>query len=304
MWLALLDEPPEPIAPPDTFDESEVAAMLKELGMALIEVMQPTNLVRTRLLRIARRYTTKDVRVVVLPTVLLVQVGPVGYEIDVTKRATAQLDLADRVDEIGRLAAAGAIAPADAVASIAEARAMPLRFPPALTVLGYVITTLGFGMIINPTWASLWGHAFLGLVVGVIVMSAQRFPSLNAIVPTMAAMSVTVLATWFGADAANDGLMRVIAPSLVAMLPGLSLTVGAMEVAGSAIMAGAARLISGIVQLMLLVFGVALGTGLAGKVAPQQPSPQMGPWSYYVAILVIGAGLYIYLSAPRGHVAG
>jgi uncharacterized membrane protein YjjP (DUF1212 family) len=300
MWVALSEPTPAPIAPPDTFDEAEIAAMLKEVGMALIEVVQPTNLVRTRLLRIARRYTTKDVRVVVLPTVLLVQVGTVGYEIDVTGRATAQLDLADRVDDLARLAAAGAISPTDAVAKLVEARAMPLRFHPALIVLGYVVTTVGFGMIINPTWASLWGYAFLGLVVGVIVMAAQRVPSLNAIVPTMAAMSVTVLATWFVADAANDGLLRVITPSLVAILPGLSLTVGAMEVAGSAIIAGAARLISGIVHLMLMVFGVALGTALAGKVAPQEPSPQMGSWAFYVATLVIGVGLYIYLSAPRG----
>lgn len=300
VWLALREEPPLPIAAPDAFDEAEVAAMLRELGMALIEVVQPTNLVRTRLLNIARRYTTKDVRVVALPTVLLVQVGTVGYEIDVTQRATAQLDLADRVANIARLAAAGAIAPADAVAKLAEARAMPLRFHPALVVLGYVVTTIGFGMVLNPTWASLWGHAFLGMVVGMIVVAAQRVPSLNAIVPTMAAMAVTVLATWFVADAANDGLMRVIAPSLVAILPGLSLTVGAMELAGSATIAGASRLVSGIVQLMLMVFGVALGTALAGEVAPQQPSAQMGPWAFYVAILVIGAGLYIYLSAPRG----
>src|ERR1700730_15990947 len=133
--------------------------MLRELGMALIEVVQPTNLIRSRLLSIARRYTTKDVRVVVLPTVLLVQVGTVGHEIDVTQRATAQLDMAGRVGDIGRLAAAGALAPAERVANLIEARAMPLRFHPVLTVLGYVVTTVGFGMVLNPTWASLWGHA-------------------------------------------------------------------------------------------------------------------------------------------------
>src|SRR5271166_6586853 len=267
VWLALREKSPAPIAPPDTFDEAEVAGMLCELGMALIEVMQPTNLVRARLLGIGQRYTTKDVRVVALPTVLLVKVGSVGYEIDVTQRATAQLNLAGRVGDIARLAEAGAIAPVEAVANIVEARALPVRFHPVLIVLGYVVTTLGFSMIINPT---------------------------------RAAMAVTVLATWFVADAANDGLMRVTAPSLVAILPGLSLTVGAMEVAGSAILAGASRLISGIVQLMLMVFGVALGTALAGKVAPQQPSAQMGPWAFYAAILVIGVGLFIYLSAPRG----
>jgi uncharacterized membrane protein YjjP (DUF1212 family) len=300
MWVALSEPTPAPIAPPDTFDEAEIAAMLKEVGMALIEVVQPTNLVRTRLLRIARRYTTKDVRVVVLPTVLLVQVGTVGYEIDVTGRATAQLDLADRVDDLARLAAAGAISPTDAVAKLVEARAMPLRFHPALIVLGYVVTTVGFGMIINPTWASLWGHAFLGLVVGLIVLAAQPFPALNAILPTLAAMTVTILATWFVADAANDGLMRVIAPALVAILPGLALTVSAMELAGSAIIAGASRLVYGVVQLMLMVFGVAIGMAIAGKVEPQDPSPQTGPWAFYAAIVIVGIGLYIYLSAPAG----
>ena len=177
---------------------------------------------------------------------------------------------------------------------------MKPRFNAVVTTLGYVLTTVGFSMIINPTWASLWGHAFLGLVVGLIVLAAQPFPALNAILPTVAAMTVTILATWFVADAANDGLMRVIAPALVAILPGLALTVSAMELAGSAIIAGASRLVYGVVQLMLMVFGVAIGMAVAGKVAPQDPSPQTGPWAFYAAIVVVGIGLYIYLSAPPG----
>lgn len=53
-------------------------------------------------------------------------------------------------------------------------------------------------------------------------------------------------------------------------------------------------------QLALLVFGVALGVHIAGEVRPQTASTQMGPWSLYVAIIVVAIGLYIYLSAPRG----
>ena len=48
-----------------------------------------------------------------------------------------------------------------------------------------------------------------------------------------------MLATWFVADAANDGLLRVISPPLVAMLPGMALTIGSMELASSEIVAGA-----------------------------------------------------------------
>lgn len=300
LWHRLREEAPEPLAAPDSYDDADVAAMLREIGLALIEVSQPTPLVSIRLQHIATRYTSKPVRAVVLPTVLMIQIGTDNYELDVTHRSTTQLDLAERVDHLVRLAAAGAITPADAAREVAEARHMPPRFGPAVTVLGYVITTLGFGMIINPTWASLWGHAFLGLVVALILRAVQPFPSLNAIVPTLAAAAVTILATWFVADAANDGLLRVIAPSLVALLPGLALTVGSMEVAGSGIIAGSSRLIYGMVQLMLLVFGVTIGIAAAGQVAPQQPSPQTGPWAFYAAILVVGVGLYLYLSAPQG----
>ena len=152
----------------------------------------------------------------------------------------------------------------------------------------------------NLKWILPYCKPDLPRVVGAIVLGSQPFPALRAIVPTMAATAVTMLATWFVADAANDGLLRVIAPSLVALLPGLALTVGAMELADSAIIAGTARLMYGIVQLVLLVFGVSLGMTIAGRVDPQEPSPQLGPWSFYAAIVVVGIGLYIYLSGPLG----
>ncbi len=299
-WSGMREEIPPALAPPDTYDEAEVAAMLRLLGLALVEIVQPTQLVRAKLLRVARRYTTEDVRVVVLPTVLMIQIGTVGYEVDATTRATTQLDLAGRVNRIGKLAEAGAITPVDAARELKAARAMPHRFHPALTVLGYVITTLGFGMIINPTWGSLAGHTFLGLVVGLIVLVPRRFPSLTAVLPTLAAATVTILATWFVADAANVGVVRVIAPALVAVLPGLALTVAGMELADASIIAGSSRLIYSVVQLMLMVFGVAIGMAIAGQVAPRPADPPLGAWSFYAAILVVGVGLYIYLSAPRG----
>lgn len=299
-WRSLRKHTPEAIGDPDSHDDSEVAAMLRELGIALLEVEQPTQLVAGRLIHIGANYTREKVRVVALPTALVVQVGSVGYEVEVSKGATIQLDLAGRIDDIADLASVGAITPADAATAVAQARAMRPRFGPMITVLGYAVTTIGFGMVINPTWAALPGYLFLGLVVGSIVQLGRPFPSLNPILPTLSAMLVTMLATWFVADAANDGLLRVISPALVAMLPGMSITIGSMELASSEIVAGASRLIYGVSQLMLLVFGVALGIHIAGQVAPQDPSPQMGWWSLYAGIVVVALGLYVYLSAPRG----
>jgi uncharacterized membrane protein YjjP (DUF1212 family) len=292
--------PPEPLGPPDSHDQSEVAAMLREIGIALLEVEQPTQLVTSRLLEIAAQYTTEPVRVVVLPTVLMIQVGVVGYEVDTSTTYSLQLDMAGRIDDIATLASVGAITPADAIEATNRARKLRPRFGPVATILGYAVTTIGFGMVINPTWASLPGYLFLGLVVGAIAQLGRPFPSLSPVLPTFAATVVTVLATWFVADTANDGLLRVIAPALVAMLPGMALTIGAMELASNQLIGGTSRLVYGIAQLALLVFGVALGVHAAGQVAPQAASAQMGAWSLYVAILVVAIGLYVYLSAPPG----
>lgn len=282
-------------------DDAEVAAMLRELGIALIECNQPTHLVARRLQTIAAQYTGHQVRVVVLPTALVVQVGTVAYEVETVIQQTTQLNLAGRIDAIAELAEVGAITPADAAQQAAEARTTPPRFGPFTTIVGYTITTLGFGMVINPTWASLWGYVFLGAVVGCIVMLGRPFPTLNAVLPVAAAAVVTLLVSWFVADAANDGLLRVVSPPLVAMLPGLALTIAAMELASSQIISGATRLIYGVTQLMLLVFGIGLGVHLAGAaLEPQRPSAQMGSWSLYVAVVVVSIGLYIYLSAPKG----
>ena len=280
---------------------AEVAAMLRELGIALIECEQPTHLVEARLLAIAKNYTTETVRVVVFPTALVVQVGTVAYEVSTVVKPTTQLDLAGRVDAIAELAEVGAITAADAAREAAEARSMPPRFGPVVTVIGYTITTLGFGMVINPTWASLWGYVFLGAVVGTITLLGRPFPTLAAVLPVLAAAVVTLLASWFVADAANDGLLRVVSPPLVAVLPGLALTIAAMELASTQIISGATRLIYGVTQLMLLVFGVGLGVHLGvALLEPQQPSAQMGSWSLYAAVVVVSVGLYIYLSAPKG----
>ena len=159
--------------------------MLREVGIALIECNQPTQQVELRLQAIAKHYTSEKVRVVVFPTALVVQVGTVAYEVETVMRPTTQLDLAGRVDAIAQLAEVGAITAADATREAAAARTMPPRFGPVTTVVGYTVTTLGFGMVINPTWASLWGYVFLGAVVGAIVMLGRPFPTLNAILPTL-----------------------------------------------------------------------------------------------------------------------
>lgn len=300
VWGAISKQSPGPIAEPDTFSVEAIARMLREIGIALLEVQVPSGVVETRLMRVVERYTTEPVLIVALPTVLIIQVGSNKHEVAASTHGTTQLDQLGSIDVIARSAEAGAIAPDDAVRAITAARTARPRFGPGTILVGYVVTSVGFGIVMNPVWTALWANVFLGAVVGIFVVAARPLPTLAAIVPSLSAAAVTILATWFVADAAGDDLLRIIAPALVATLPGLTLTIGSMELAGGAVVAGSSRLVFGLVQLMLMVFGVAIGLAVAGPAIPSEPATRMGPVSFYVAIVIIAVGLYMYLSAPRG----
>ena len=71
---AIRKVPPASLAPPDSYPAIEIAAMMREIGVALSEVAQPIPIVQGRLEAIAAKYTTQPVRLVVLPTVLLLQI--------------------------------------------------------------------------------------------------------------------------------------------------------------------------------------------------------------------------------------
>ena len=291
-------EPPA-VAPPDHYGRADVAAMLRDIGIAMVEVSFPVQLVEDRLLEIAARYTTARVQVAVLPTMLFIQVGD-AHEMEGSAQPSGRLDMAARVEEIARLARAGAITPGDAVEAVRAARQQKARFGSLATTLGYALTTVGFGMVVEPTWRALLAHLFLGLVVGLIVQLSRPFPSLTPILPTLSAVVVTLLATWFVADVADDGLLRIISPALIAMLPGMALVIGAIELAGGRIVSGASRTVYALAQLGLMVYGVVVGVRIAGHVPQQAASTLMGPWSLYASIAVVAVGLYFYLSAPRG----
>ncbi|WP_099024586.1 threonine/serine exporter family protein [Mycolicibacterium palauense] len=301
-WLR--KQTPAPGAALDRYHPGEVAAMLRQLGIALVEVEQPTQMVAAQLTHIAARYTSADVRIVVLPRMLFIQVGTVGYEVDTSRYGTTRLDVAGRIAGIAELAEAGAITPNDAIAELAAARRMRPRFGPLTTVLGFAITAAGLGMLGDPSWYLLGVYLVLGTAVGAVLLLDRPFPPLTPVLPTLAAATATVLACRLAPGSGHEALLRHIAPALEAILPGIPLTLGAMELADSSVIAGASRLVYGVVQLMLIGFGVSLGlhVRLPGLPAlhPHAGPAALGAWSFSLAIAVIAAGLYLHLSAPRG----
>lgn len=280
-----------------------VTAMLGELGAALLAASQATSDVEETLDRLARQYDRADLRVFVLPTIVMVEDprrASSQTSLFAADGTTLRLDQVDAVERLVRQASQSTPSPQDVVARLSAIRSAPPRFGPVLTVFGYTLLTVGFGLVLNPTLTALPVYVLLGVVVGSIVLIGARVATLSLILPVLTAFSVTLLISVLVRPLVHDDVLRLVAPSLVSFLPGLTLTIAAVELTSGQMMAGASRLVSGIARLGLLAFGVYAGISLAGEPPPPTTAPvQLGAWAPWAGIVLVALGYYLYSAAPR-----
>ncbi|MEF3402394.1 threonine/serine ThrE exporter family protein [Agromyces sp. CCNWLW203] len=284
-----------------------VPEMLGEIGAALLDSSQATSDVEDILKRIADRYGRPELRVFVLPTLVLVEdpsTAPSQTSIFPANESALRLDQADAVERLVRHSVRDRAGPESVISSITQIRRADSRFGPVLTVVGYTLLTVGFGLVLNPTVSALPIYVALGAVVGTIVQVGSRISTLSLILPAFTAFAVTLLVSLLIGPLVHDDVIRLVAPSLVSFLPGLTLTVAAVELTSGQMMAGASRLVFGIARLGLLVFGVFAGMSVAGVSAPSGDTPvQLGAWAPWAGIALVGLGYYFFSAAPRRSLA-
>ncbi|KRA24866.1 hypothetical protein ASD65_10845 [Microbacterium sp. Root61] len=284
-------------------DGNDIPAMLGELGGSLLASSQATSDVEATLNHLAARYERPDLRIFVLPTLILIEdphSAPAQTVIFPADQNALRLDQAGAVERLVRRAFTQTTPPDVVVAGLGRIRSQPARFGPVLTVVGYTLLTLGFGMVLNPTVTALPVYLVLGAIVGTIVLVGNRIATLSLILPVVTAFTVTLLISVLVRPLVHDDVLRLVAPSLVSFLPGLTLTIAAVELTSGQVMAGASRLVYGIARLGLLTFGVFAGITVAGAPpAPATAPTQLGAWAPWIGIVLVSFGYYLYSAAPR-----
>ena len=298
------EEPPGSPPHGSSLDPS-VVEMLSVLGIALLQAAEPTSDVKTTLERIATAYNVENVTVVVLPTLVMVQVSGATHtlQIEDAEATVVRLDQAAAISTLAARAVAGELDPRRAVPELARIRQTPPRFGAVVTVAGYAVLSVGFGMTLRPTAAAVPAYAVLGVVVAIFILATRRMSTLASSAPVAAAFIVTVLSSLFLSLGLDDDPFRLIAPPLITFLPGLTLTVAAVELTSNQVIAGASRVVYGIAQLLLLAFGVFAGLELfppstVGGVSG--PADVLPWWSSLVGVALVAAGFVIFQSAPSG----
>jgi uncharacterized membrane protein YjjP (DUF1212 family) len=278
-----------------------------ELGRALSLAGTPVSETRQRLARVAAAGGTPGVRVVALPTALLISAGPdrpTTIESVPLRTGALRLDQVSALYELTRQAERGAVEPAAGLRRLREIRVLPPRHGRAVALLGHTLMTVGLCLILQPTPPDVAVAAVFGAAVGSLVLLSRGRDALSVLVPVGCAIAVSA-GTFESVQhgIADPGLRTLIAP-LVTFLPGGALTTATVELASGEMVAGSSRLVSGMVQLLLLAFGIVAGAELAGlppaTVLRDRPVNLLGWWAPWLGVVVFGIATALYFSAPRG----
>jgi len=280
----------------------DVLNMLEVLGVVMLEVGQATNDVEESLRAIAKAYKLTDARTIVLPTVIVLQSEQAGGEVRIQSARVAggRLDQAGAIEVLTAKALRAEVTPAEAIAEARRIRSARPRFGPWLTLVGHIVLTVGFGMVINPTAQAIPIYIGLGAGVGGLVLLSRKIPGLSATIPVVAAFAVTLVTTLVLVHVVGGEPLKIIAPPLVSFLPGTTLTIAAIELTSNQVVAGASRVVYGVAQLLLLVFGVYAASTVAGTIHARAVQPTLGPWAGIVGVALVAVGFTLFMSAPKG----
>jgi uncharacterized membrane protein YjjP (DUF1212 family) len=280
---------------------AELTNLLRLLGIALCMSGEATGRVAAHLGDVADAYEVHGARFFVLPTGVFVRI-PFGGEavVDFAPAAgsTLRLDQISAVYDLLAEAKADHPPPERLAQRVITVLESPPRRSPVTTVIGHMVLVVGLGMIIKPTPAGLLCFAALGLLVGVLKLVAQVFSILSQALPVVAALLVTVVAVVLATQLQVPQASRLIIPALVTMLPGTALTIGSMELASGEMIAGTSRLVYGLNVLLLLAFGILLGSHLIGNPPRVPAAGALGWWAPWAGVILVGVGFFLHFSAP------
>ncbi len=280
-------------------------AFLARLGAAMIAANYPIGMVRRALTRSADNYGVSR-EMLVLPN--YIQIGGGG---DHPAGATLRVESAERdlrFDQTFPLAALvekaqrGQISAEAGLAELDRIEAMPPRFPAWTFVVGYLLQSAAFALILQPNLIALMSAATLGLGVGLAGLFARRSEPLTQLLPVVAAFLVALSAFTMGRLLhLGEGSLRALAPALVMFLPGASITLAVIELSGRDMIAGSARLIAGGIRLAQLAFGILIAAQVVGLSTAElsvASVDRFGAWSPWLGCAVYAVGLFLYHGPP------
>ena len=217
-----------------------------------------------------------------------------------------------RIDELVDELTSGERTLEEAIDRLYEISQKPAPYGFWLTFFAFGASSGAFSMLMHTSWNDVLWSTLLGFIVYGLVVWSTKSRRVTEMLEPFAALTTAMLASAISQFDPTINISMVILSSIIAFIPGLSLTVGLSELAARHLMSGTARIMDGVMVLFKLYFGAVLGMALGNLLwgTAQFVPPETTPmWTSWVAVTVLSICLSILFKArkkdaPWGIIAG
>lgn len=275
--------------------------LLAWLGAGLLAGGTSVHEVEDDLREVARSLGHPTAQVTCMPSGVAVALG------SGTASAIERVEGGLRLDQMADVSAVmagvreGRLSPDEALDRLGRLRAQPHRYAFAGLLGGGMLSGVGIGLILTPSWQSVGFAAVLAPVTVALLLLGGRSRTVRTLIPLIAAF-VTALAAFAaaGAGLVEAPLWTLVAPIAV-ILPGAVIVTGLTELAAGAMVAGSARLAHGTLQMLLFALGVG-GAAALLRVGPELLDPVrpsgLGAWAPIAGVVVVTVAISLMESLP------
>jgi len=193
------------------------------------------------------------------------------------------LDKLARVGDMLNALDAGHLSLGQATAHLTAIDREPPPWGKFASMLGYAFTGMGLAPLLGGGWAdTLCATLFSMLVYGLTLLSARWGTTATYWLPLSSAFVAGFLASIVRLWVPELNLVLVVLSAVAIILPGYTISLGAMELVAQHVVSGLENLMSGLVCLVKQIaggwLGIALASHVAAGVATGPTSPVAAAW--------------------------
>jgi uncharacterized membrane protein YjjP (DUF1212 family) len=245
----------------------------------------------------------REVAVSATPTLIEVAIGSFPNQRTSAIRVSPQpvnLDLIGRLDDLAERVRQKRLTPSDALTELTAVQ--PLRRPWPLIIGAYALAGAAVIPALDGGWRESLAAGLLGLGVGAVALAGRQHENTRAMVAPFAAIVASLGCALLVEVGFAVSVEVATLGALVALLPGMALTIGMRELATNHLQSGMANSAVAFVQLVGLVFGVAVGSSIASVwfgVAPLHAPEGFGLEVKVGAAILAGIAFTVTLNGQR-----
>ncbi|MCP1727018.1 uncharacterized membrane protein YjjP (DUF1212 family) [Natronospira proteinivora] len=278
------------------------AELVLEIGRALLRLGAPAYRLEDTMRLVARRLGLEG-QFYCTPTAFIAALGRGSRQRSFMARvdeSEIHLGKMSRIHDVIESLSQGILSPVAAIRQVREIMDSAVQYPLLVRLIAPALFSAAVAILFGGGVIELAVACLLGMVTGGLGLVMRRSVNLARLYPPVAGMLSAVLAGMALLVLPDFSVYLALIAGLIVLMPGLGLTLATRELASGHLVAGSSRMAGAIVALVVVGFGVALGSQISQVVSgpwPQEISQAIPAWTPWLAILAAGIGFTVLFNA-------